>query len=136
MTRLTVFFDGSCPLCTKEMDTLANFDIHSRIHFVNLNHQVSLPLGITHAAAFDTLHVIDTQGQLRTAVDANVLLWETVGRKPWLRMLRWPVVSIFANVGYRLFAKYREFFSLLLTGKKRCEGHCETNNSKSARNHE
>ena len=136
MTRLTVYFDGSCPLCAKEMDTLARFDIHSRIHFVDLNDEVSLPLGITHSAAVDTLHVIDTQGQVRTAVDANVLLWETVGRKRWLRALRWPVIRIFANVGYRVFATYREFFSLLLTGKKRCDGHCEVKVSKSASSHE
>ncbi|RMA82442.1 thiol-disulfide oxidoreductase DCC family protein [Umboniibacter marinipuniceus] len=131
MTRLTVFFDGSCPLCAREMDALARFDIHSRIHFVDLNDELSLPLGITHSDAVATLHVIDFQGQLRTAVDANVLLWETVGKKPWLRVLRWPIIRSFANLGYRIFAKHREYFSLLLTGKKRCDGHCEANGSKS-----
>ena len=125
MSLVTVFFDGSCPLCAREMDQLARYDRLSRIHFVDLNDDAHRYPTIDREAALHTLHVLDANGTLRKGVDANVLLWETVGRKAWLRILRWPIVRQLADIGYRFFADHREWFSLVLTGQRRCTGHCD-----------
>ena len=86
-----------------------------------------------HRADFDNLypHVDKVQansilqgqqddGSMLYGLDANCKAWELVGRKRWLRILRWPVIRWFADLGYLFFAKNRSLISYLVTGKRRC----------------
>ena len=59
-------------------------------------------------------------GTMLYGLDANCKAWELVGKKRWLRVLRWPVIRMFADLGYMFFAKNRSTISYLVTGKRRC----------------
>ena len=37
--------------------------------------------------------------------DVTHQAWRTVGRKPWLALLRWTIIRWFSDIAYRIFAK-------------------------------
>ena len=57
-------------------------------------------------------------------LDVSVQAWRIVGRHRWLGILRAPGIRIIADLAYRFFARYRSLFSLLFTGRLKCES-CE-----------
>jgi predicted DCC family thiol-disulfide oxidoreductase YuxK len=59
--------------------------------------------------------------------------WRLVGKKPWIAVLRFPIIKPFADWAYLLFAKHRTRISSLLMGKKSCEnGQCSIKTTDSA----
>jgi predicted DCC family thiol-disulfide oxidoreductase YuxK len=120
---LTLFFDGYCPLFAAEMKQLMRLDTHSRLIFVDINGQDfgnRFP-DIDPLAANRVLHARYADGTMIYGLDVTHQTWRAVGKKRWLGVLRWPVVRIIADVGYRFFARYRYSISYLLTGQRRCE---------------
>ncbi|KII75629.1 thiol-disulfide oxidoreductase DCC family protein [Vibrio renipiscarius] len=124
-SKTIIFYDGACPLCVKEMTALRSL-LGDKVTFVNaLNNQSMADYpDIEITESLRILHVLDNTGQLRLGVDANVYLWALTGKKPWLRVLRWPIIRPIANAGYWFFARYRYQLSKLLTGQSRCK-QCE-----------
>jgi len=120
--ELTVFFDGFCPLCVREMDQLRARDRHGLLRLVDIhaeNFSVEYP-DINKDAANKVLHAQQTNGAMLYGLDANCKAWELVGSRR-LKFLRWPGVRFIADFGYWMFARYRYKISYLLTGQKRCE---------------
>nr|WP_086938612.1 DUF393 domain-containing protein [Thaumasiovibrio occultus] len=125
MAKALVFYDASCPLCVKEMTALKQH-IGDKVRFINVlnTERMTHHPQINIERSQKELHVIDHQGQLRVAVDANVYLWELAEKKAYLKLLRLPLIRQLAALGYRLFARHRYTISRLLTGKSRCQS-CE-----------
>ncbi|WP_417552585.1 thiol-disulfide oxidoreductase DCC family protein [Marinomonas fungiae] len=123
---VTLFYDGHCPLCMKEIALLQRYNTEQRLKLVDIHSEVfdTLYPQIDKQAADRLLHAIDHNGQLLTGLDANVAVWQAVGKHKWLTVLRWPVIRWFADRGYLLFAKHRHKISFWLTGQKRCDA-CE-----------
>jgi predicted DCC family thiol-disulfide oxidoreductase YuxK len=119
MNRATIYFDGSCPLCVKEMRSLQASDKRQQIRFVDVTR--ACPSHLDANAVMYELHVETTEGRLLKAVEANIYVWRLLGRKPWLALLKLPVIRTLATVGYRIFAKHRQTISRVLLGRKRCE---------------
>lgn len=120
--HLTVFYDGLCPLCVAEMDTLRELDTQKNLTLVDLyseGFEKRYPM-ICPQEANRILHGMDSDGRVLTGLDANVLAWQLVNRKPWLRMLRWPLVRVVADWMYLRFANNRYRISYWLTGQARC----------------
>jgi len=111
MLKRTIFYDGLCQLCSREIaifqlrvtdGTLAYVDI-SALEF--------------DAARFDLdpvrirkhMHVRNEQtGQMLTGVDALLAMWECVPGFRWLaRFTRIPGIRQLSTVGYALFARIR-----------------------------
>lgn len=120
---VTLFYDGQCPLCMKEIDLLQHYNTEQRLQLVDIHSEAfeSLYPQIDKHAADRLLHAIGHNGQLLTGLDANVAVWQAVGKHRWLKALRWPVIRWFADHGYLLFAKHRHKISYWLTGQKRCD---------------
>ncbi|MDC5705814.1 DUF393 domain-containing protein [Vibrio europaeus] len=126
MPTLTLFYDGHCPLCVKEMNKLKGYDTHSQLLLVD-----------THSPMFDDypnidaqkaakiLHAVDDKGTLILGLDAIHCAWKLVG-KGWLYApLRWPLIKPIADWAYIKFANNRYQISKLLTGKAKCDsGQC------------
>lgn len=121
--KLTLFYDGQCPLCVKEIAALQS-----------LNHDGHLCLENIHAEDFSQrypmlsvdsaerlLHGLTADGKWLTGLDVTVRAWHLVGKHRWLRVLRWPLVKPLADWAYRVFARYRHPIAFALTGKRRCE---------------
>ena len=119
---LTLFFDGHCPLCSAEVQQLNRLDHLGLLELVDL-HQADFTLLYPHVnkvQASNILQAEQSDGTMLYGLDANCKAWELVGKKRWLRVLRWPVIRMFADLGYMFFAKNRSTISYLVTGKRRC----------------
>lgn len=120
---LTLFYDSYCPLCVSEMALLRELDTQHRLRFEDI-HAPDFIQRFPHIdpkAADRILHGEFADGQLIFGLDVTHQSWAAVEKKPWLGVLRWPLVRWFADLAYRLFARHRYTVSYLLTGTRRCE---------------
>ena len=130
MTRLTLFYDGRCPLCVAEMTRLASLDQAAELAFENINaadFSRRFP-AIDPVAANRVLHGWDENQQLLLGLDVSCQAWQIVGHHRWMAALRWPLLRPLADLGYRFFARHRYFFSRLFSGQARCDDHCSKPN--------
>lgn len=124
--RLTIFYDGQCPMCCLEMDKLTARDKANSILLVNIHSDELLHYPeIDKDAAMQVLHGY-YQGQLLLALDVTHRAWQLVGLGFWVAPLQWPVVKSVAHQGYLFVAKYRHPISSFLhrrfgLGQPRCE---------------
>lgn len=122
MNKLTIFYDGTCPLCVKEMSALIKRDKSGHIKTVDIHsdHFVNYP-NIDPTQANLVLHALDDKGLLLLGLDVTYRAWQLVGMGWLYAPLRWPVIKPVADKLYLMFAKNRYRISYLLTGKSRCE---------------
>ena len=105
-TAATLYYDGACPLCLKEMarlgklksDTLLLADIH------DLPQDDSLPDKDT---LLRTLHLRQADGRILTGVEANVAAWAYTSYGWCFSWMNWPVVRVFSERVYRRWAQWR-----------------------------
>ncbi|MBQ4811403.1 DUF393 domain-containing protein [Pseudoalteromonas luteoviolacea] len=122
MSELTIFYDGTCPLCVKEMNALTKRDTHKHINTVDIySDEFSRYENIDPDKANTILHAIDKEGNLILGLDVTHKAWQLVGMGWLYAPLRWPVIKPVADQLYLLFAKNRYRISYWLTGKSRCE---------------
>lgn len=121
-SKLTIFYDGGCPLCVKEMRHLKKLDARSKIQFENINEpdfNQRYP-AVDVAKANQYLHGQTRSGEMIYGLDVTYAAWSQVGKGWMIAPLRWPVIRWFADKAYLFFARYRNRISRLLTGKERC----------------
>lgn len=122
MAQLTIFYDGTCPLCVAEMRSLHRHDDKKQIRTVDIyNAEFADFPDIDPKQANIILHAIDNQGTLHLGLDAAHQAWELLGRGWLYAPLRWRVIRPIADSFYLYFARNRYRISYLLTGKSRCE---------------
>lgn len=119
----TLFYDGLCPLCEKEVTHLMKRDLENRIIFED----ITLPdftSRFPHLSMDELnarIHGQLEDGTIITGLDVTHKAWSLVGVTWLYAPLRWPFIKWFADKFYLLFAKHRYTISYWLTGKKRCE---------------
>ena len=121
MTKLTIFYDSSCPLCGAEINQLKAYDRDDQLLFEDINAMdftERYPC-IDKIEANKLLHGQLNNGEIIYGLDVTCLAWKTVGKYPWLVILRWPVIRWFADLAYRFFARYRNIISSVLMGKNK-----------------
>lgn len=119
---LTIFYDGYCPLCTIEMDQLQRLDSHNQLVLEDIHNKdftERFPY-IDPIQADKILHGQRQNGDIIKGLDVTCLAWKLVGKHKWMQILRWPIVRVFADLGYLFFARYRHSISSFVTGKPRC----------------
>lgn len=112
---LTVYFDGSCPLCRAEIGFYASRDGSEALHLVD----VSVPGAETGPSlaredAMRRFHVRRPDGSLLSGVAAFAEIWMAL--PGWRNAGRvagsWPVTTML-EAGYRLFLPVRPLLSRL-----------------------
>jgi len=124
-----MFYDSWCPLCAAEVRQLQALDVNGDLQFVDI-HGADFRTDWPHIdpeRANRILHAQRDDGTMLYGLDVSAAAWATVGRHRWLKLLRLPVIRWFADMGYRLFARYRYSISFLLTGQRRCDA-CDPDN--------
>ncbi|CAM3627167.1 thiol-disulfide oxidoreductase DCC family protein [Parendozoicomonas haliclonae] len=106
---VTLFYDGNCPVCMKEIRWLREKDQHQRLILEN----IQLP-GFSERFPFldpveldRLLHARLGDGKIVTGVDATLAAWAAVDKGFWIAPLRWPILGWLADLGYRVFARNR-----------------------------
>lgn len=125
--RLTIFYDGLCPLCDKEMTHLKKHNQLGQLAFVDINtdHFATDYPNLDYQALNDRIHALQDDGTMFIGLDATHRAWQLVGKGWVYAPLRWPVIRFFADKLYLVFAKHRYTISYWLTGKKRCDNRCD-----------
>lgn len=110
-----VFFDGQCPLCTREVDMVKRFDRRGALRFVDIAAPDFDPasVGRTYDDLMARIHGRDEGGELVTGVEVFRRMYAAIGLGPLVALTRVPPISTIAEAGYRWFAKNR----LRLTGR-------------------
>lgn len=128
MSVLTLFYDGFCPLCVREMAQLRQIDKQGVLQLVDIQLAESQALypQIDFSEASRILLALTADGRLLRGLDSTHAAWSAVGLGYRTAWLRWPVIRWFADKAYLYFAANRYRISYWLTGQARCDsGSCQ-----------
>lgn len=111
---VTVWFDGGCPLCRREIALMKRLDRRGAIRFINLEAAQGCPLD--RATLLARFHA-EEDGHLYEGAAAFAAMWRAI---PLLRPVglaaRNPVVLTVLQWGYGKFLRIRPFLQRL-TGR-------------------
>ena len=107
---ITVFYDGKCGLCSKEINHYRKIAPNGIFDWQDITKStddlkkegISLPQGLK------LLHAKDDNGQLHVGVDAFILIWKQL--KLWrilAAVVAFPIIRQTTNIAYRAFADWR-----------------------------
>ena len=109
--RVTVFFDGGCPMCRREIAHYRRLQGAERVDWrdIHADPDALSDNGISWQQAMERLHVQDGTGVLRTGAHAFVTLWRELPGYRWLaRMVSAiPGVVWAMDRAYVVFARWR-----------------------------
>lgn len=107
---ITIFYDGACGLCSKEINYYRRIAPDSVFDWQDVTISTAKldKHGIQLADALMQLHAIDSQGRMHKGVDAFILMWKQIGQWKWLASLvALPAVKQLAHVLYGHFCRWR-----------------------------
>ena len=106
MTDVTVWFDGACPLCRREIAFMRRLDRRRRIQFIDVS-EPTTSCPIDRQQLLERFHASEN-GQLHSGAAAFGAMWRQI---PWLRPLglaarnRWILAAL--ERAYLLFLRVR-----------------------------
>jgi predicted DCC family thiol-disulfide oxidoreductase YuxK len=123
----TVFYDGSCPMCRREIGFYKGQVGASEVAWVDIsacsNGGVAPDLvapDLTRDAAMRRFHVRRADGELVSGAAAFAVLWSHLPRWRWLgRAAQLPLVSTLLEASYRLFLPVRPYLQRLFRRNER-----------------
>lgn len=116
--RATVYYDGACPLCSREIGTYRRLRGADDVCWIDVSRQ-GTPLGpdLTREAALARFHVRMDDGSLVSGAAAFVLLWASFPALRWLAAVAGrPPVSWALEPAYRLFLRLRPWLTRRAAG--------------------
>jgi predicted DCC family thiol-disulfide oxidoreductase YuxK len=120
--RLIVYFDGLCPLCSREINHYRKQAPVGQVQFQDITDPEFQPEthGLDREAIHQHMHV-RLDGKIRTGVQAFFAIWEVIpGYKALRTFLSLPGVYWLATILYSVFARVRP----MLPKRKCVEGVC------------
>ena len=107
---ITVFFDGACGLCSKEINYYRRIAPEGVFDWqdITISTEALTKEGISLVDGLMQLHAKDDAGDLHVGVDAFVLMWRNIGAWRYLAYLvALPGVKQVTSIAYRYFCKWR-----------------------------
>ncbi len=107
--KVIVLFDGSCPLCKKEIGLYRNSDVLNKLCFVDISDQnITIPSNIDRNVAMSRFHVVSLDGQILSGVSGFIEVWQNLRGWRWLAKIALiPCVVQIMEVAYILFLATR-----------------------------
>ncbi len=106
---LTVFYDGACPICAREIALMRRLDRHRGLAFCDFSspdYDVAT-IGLAVADLSAVLHARWSDGMLITGVEVFRAMWEAVGLGFLAKLSRLSFLDPLAVKAYAWFAKNR-----------------------------
>ncbi len=123
--QLTMYYDGLCPLCKREVAWLKRWNKRELVAFEDFTAQEfnASAHGFTEAQLVKAMHAKDADGKVLVGVAAFRRAYSLLGIGWMVNWTNWPILKPVADLGYRIFAWIRP----RLQGKPQpCEGdRCE-----------
>ncbi|MHA6719587.1 thiol-disulfide oxidoreductase DCC family protein [Sphingomonas sp. RS6] len=105
--RAIVWYDGGCPLCTREIALMRRLDRGRRLQFVDVSNDAAA-CPADRAAMLARFHVTDTSGQLHHGAAAFAAMWREIPLlRPLGHLARLPGVLSMLEWLYRRFLSVR-----------------------------
>jgi predicted DCC family thiol-disulfide oxidoreductase YuxK len=107
---ITVFYDGKCGLCSKEINHYRNVAQAGIFNWQDITESAEelKKEGISLSEGLKLLHAKDNNGKVHVGVDAFILIWKQLKRWRVLAFLvGLPIIRQIANTAYRAFASWR-----------------------------
>lgn len=107
--RMTVFYDGACPLCRREIAFYQRLDQPQRLIWRDVAQGADCPDGYCSADLLARFHVLTTDGRMESGARAFAALWMALPAPwPWFgRIAQWPGIAWLLEGAYRLFLPLR-----------------------------
>ena len=127
--KLTIFFDGGCPLCKREVDFLQSKNQKGSLRFIDINtsdFSSDLKYGITYKQAMDRIHAMKSDGSVIKDIKVFQEAYSLIGLGWIYAPTKLPILDKFIEFIYGLWAKYRLKITLRPSIEKLCaEKGCE-----------
>jgi predicted DCC family thiol-disulfide oxidoreductase YuxK len=110
MNKITVFYDGKCSLCAKEIAHYQKIAPAEQFYFCDITQDSKsfTRLGFDTATGLKQLHVLNGQGRIKIGLDAFITIWREL--KGW-KYLAWltnlPLIHFILSHIYKAFAAWR-----------------------------
>jgi predicted DCC family thiol-disulfide oxidoreductase YuxK len=106
----TVFFDGKCPLCTREISFYRGQRGAEDINWVDVTKASldNLPSGLTRKDALARFHVLTTEGELVSGGNAFSSLWLSLPAFQWAgKLFKISFLALLLERAYKIFLPCR-----------------------------
>jgi len=115
LSKSTVYFDGSCPLCRAEIGYYRRKDQAGALSFVDISETGAVaPEGMTRQRAMERFHVRASDGRVLSGAAAFVEVWARLPKWRWVaRAASLPGALAVLELGYRMFLPVRPFVARL-----------------------
>ena len=116
LQKLTLFYDGACPLCQAEIIFLSRRNKANLLDFIDINsgRYDSQAIGVSCAEALAAMYGQYADGSLIN----GVVVFPEAYRRAGLPFLAWlfsrPFLQPILQIGYQFFAKNRHIISRIL----------------------
>ena len=107
---ISVFFDGKCNLCSKEINYYQRIAPKNTFNWVDItkNPDELDRFEIKLSDGLRLMHVADSNGNISTGVDAFIIMWKQIKYWKFLGLfVSLPIVKQIANLLYQYFADWR-----------------------------
>ncbi|MEA1606968.1 DUF393 domain-containing protein [Pseudomonas sp. T5W1] len=112
---LTLYYDGDCPLCAREILLLRKRASSERLSLVDISREdfQAETTGYSKETLQNRLHARFADGEWVTGLDATLWSWRAAGLDRWAAPLTWPALRPVLELGYRLFCRLRPHLTWL-----------------------
>jgi len=113
MKKLTMYYDGLCPLCQAEILFLSRRNAAGLLSFVDVNssHYSADAVGVSCQQALDSMYAQYDDGELINGVDVFCAAYERANLPTLAWLFSQPSLRPMLSWGYRFFAKNRRLIS-------------------------
>lgn len=110
---LEIFYDGSCMVCSTEMQVYRKSNPKGRLRFIDISAADfdAAVYGKSQADFMARMHVRDAAGEFTTGVEAFSTIWQAYPSASVYRLfstlIGLPGINFLSRFGYAVFARYR-----------------------------
>ena len=127
--KLTIFFDGGCPLCKREIDFLQSRNKKGYLSFIDINTSdfyLDLKYGITYKQAMERIHALKSDGSVIKDIKVFQEAYNLIDLGWIYAPTKIPIFDKFIEFIYLIWAKYRLKLTFRPSIEKLCsEKGCE-----------
>ena len=107
---ITVFYDGKCQLCSREINHYRKIAPEGIFDWQDIteSNEALKAKGVSLVEGLKRLHAIDGDGKLHVGVGAFILIWKQLKRWRLLALVvSLAIIRQIADLAYKTFANYR-----------------------------
>lgn len=114
-SKLTVWFDGTCPLCIREIALMRRLDRRGAIDFIDIgSEETGAVCPLDRAERLARFHARDAEGRLLSGAAAFAAMWRVIPLlSPLGQLARLPPVLWVLERFYRMFLRLRPWLQSL-----------------------